>query len=120
MHFEFVLPDVDFGLGDLRTTWMTGPLESFIVDKLEFKLEGRTWVLRKLVNFTSSTALPTTPTYKPCGFEHQHFPFSPSVQDGMIDQAARKVAIDAQALLPSKADSAPQETVVGMVVRHTS
>lgn len=54
MLFEFVLPCVDFGLGDLRTERKTGSVASFVVDRLEFVIEGRTWVLRKLVRTDSA------------------------------------------------------------------
>lgn len=48
--YEFLLLNVDFGLGDLRTVWrrLDGH-EGFAVDKIEFQIEGRAWLLRKCV-----------------------------------------------------------------------
>jgi hypothetical protein len=55
MHFEFSLPHVDFGRGKLPTKWKDAAgQEPWIVDKLEFTIAERTWVLRKLVKFEGS------------------------------------------------------------------
>lgn len=50
--YEFLLFNVDFGLGDQRTVWRRRDgHEGMAVDKIAFQIEGRAWLLRKCVDY---------------------------------------------------------------------